>query len=111
MAITSAQSSPEQLALFFDELASVFVERNIERKDRQVNLPFLIWLCNLITGYFLSNFIVEEVPAGSAMLNLQLMRALNTDSELEHSNEDGVRESGQQIAINIAGAVLDSSSK
>lgn len=107
MAITSSQSCPQHLALFFDELASVFVVRNKERLNYKINSPFLSWLINLVTGYFESNFVADELPAASAHWNLQMIRALNTDEELQQTDT----ESNATIAINIAGTVLNPSGR
>lgn len=107
MAITSAQSCPQHLALFFDELASVFVVRNKERMNYQMNKPFLIWLMNLVTGYFENNFIIDKPPATSAQWDLQIIRALNTDEEIEQTET----ETKITIAIDIAGTLLNPSGR
>lgn len=103
MAITSSQSCPQHLALFFDELASVFIVRNKERLDSQINRPFLAWLITLITEYFESNFVVDELPATSAQWQLQMIRALNTEDEMMQTDTDTTT----TIAINIAGTLLN----
>lgn len=102
MAITSAQSCPKHLALFFDELASVFVVRNKERTGYQINGPFLTWLMTLISEYFEENFIVSELPPVSAQWQLDIIRALNKPDETQNT-ETG---SAAFIALNIAGTVL-----
>lgn len=107
MAITSSQSCPQHLALFFDELASVFVVRNQERLHHQINRPFLTWLIGLVTGYFENNFIIDESPPSSAQWDLQIIRALNTDEELEQTDTD----TKATIAVDIAGTLLNSSGK
>lgn len=107
LAITSAQSCPQHLALFFDELATVFIVRNKERLDYQINKPFLAWLMTLISVYFESNFVVEEVPACSARWELQMIRALNTEDEMMQTESDAAI----TIAINIAGTLLNPSGR
>lgn len=107
LAITSSQSCPQHLALFFDELASVFVVRNKERLDYQINAPFLSWLINLITGYFESNFIVDELPPASAQWDLHIIRALNTEDELKQTDSPTIA----TIGVNIAGTVLNPSGR
>lgn len=107
MAITSSQHCPNHMALFFDELSSVFLQRNDEHIDQHVNKPFLIWLTNLITGYFESNFIVDDVPASASTVELKIMFALNTEDEITRSET----ESSALISINIGGLVLHPSAK
>lgn len=107
MTITSSQHCANHLALFFDELSSVFQQRNDERKKQQVNKPFLIWLTNLITGYFESSFIVDELPASSANVDLEIMYALNKAEEFSKSES----ETNSLIAINVTEAVLNPRAK
>lgn len=107
LAITSSQHCPNHLALFFDELSSVFLHRNSERKDQQVNKPFLIWLTNLVSTYFECNFVVDELPASSSVIELQILYALNTADEIQRSET----ESSALIALNVAETVLNPSAK
>lgn len=109
LAITSAQSCPKHLALFFDELASVFVlrEHNKDRMGYQINGPFLSWLMTLITEYFESNFVVSDLPASSAQWQLAMIRALNTQEEIQ----DTETSAATPIAINIAGTLLNPSGR
>lgn len=108
MAITSSQHCANHLALFFDELSSAFLQRNDERKiQQQIFKPFLIWLTNLITGYFENSFIVDELPASSSNIDLEIMYALNTAEEINKSES----EPNSLIAINITEAVLNPSAK
>lgn len=109
LACTSSQNCPKHLALFLDELSSVFLHRNDDRRNNQtkVNRPFLIWLLNLITEHFEKNFIVEEMPAATAHFQLQVMRSLNKEEEMSVTE-------GQEtamIAINVAGTTLNSCPK
>lgn len=93
------------MALFFDELSSVFLQRNDDRENKKINKPFLIWLLNLITEYFEGNFVVDEVPETTSNFNLQIMRSLNDVIVQEPEGEDVA------IAINIAGALLNANPK
>lgn len=95
------------MALFFDELASVFVVRNKERLNYLINKPFLIWLMNLITGYFEENFVVDTLPAASAQWDLRMIRILNSEEEMQQTETD----SPSVIAINIAGTLLNPSGR
>lgn len=62
---SSTTQSPELLALFYDELATVCF--NVGQEDGRGpklfwDKSFLIWLCELITYHFQNNFIVEDTP-------------------------------------------------
>lgn len=95
------------MALFLDELSSVFLHRNDDRRNSQttVNKPFLIWLLNLITEHFEKNFIVEEKPAATSHFDLEIMRSLNKEEEMTVTEDQDTA----MIAINVAGATLKSS--
>lgn len=107
MAITSAQSCPKHLALFFDEFASIFIVRNTERKDYKINGPFLSWLMSMISEHFMNNFVVDELPSASTQWQLDILRALNTEEEEQNTET----ESAQPIAINVAGTLLNPSGR
>lgn len=81
--------------------------RNKERIGYQINKPFLVWLMTLVTSYFEENFIVDELPAASQHWNLEMMRVINSEEEM--------MQTGTQIptviAVNIAGALLNSTGK
>lgn len=95
LAITSSQICPQHMALFFDELSSVFVVRNAERLDYQINKPFLTWIISLVTTYFEDKFILDELPASSVQWDLQMLRGIN---ELQDSEAI--------CGIDIAGTLL-----
>lgn len=95
------------MALFFDELASVFILRNKERLEYQINNPFLAWLMTLISEYFEANFVVDELPSSSAHWELEMVRALNTEEEMQQTETDSTK----PIAINIAGTLLNPSGR
>lgn len=107
LAITSSQSCPHHLALFFDELASVFVDRTKQRSGSDINKPFLTWLVSLITGYFEESFVASELPPASTQWNLQMLRSLNTEEELTHTDTNTTT----MIAVNIAGPLLSPSGR
>lgn len=91
------------MALFFDELASVFIDRSKQRTGYEINGPFLVWLTTLITGYYETNFVVVALPDTSSQWQLQIMRALNTDEEIQNTET----ETATPIALNIAGTLLN----
>lgn len=95
------------MALFFDELAKVFIVRNKEREGYKVNGPFLSWLMALITEYFEKSFVADELPATSAQWQLDIIRALNTEEEEQNTETETVT----SIAINIAGTLLNPSGR
>lgn len=105
LAIISSQSCPHHLALFFDELASVFVDRTKQRFDYNLNKPFLTWLVNLITSYFEESFVASELPSASAQWDLAMLRSLNTEEELTNTETNTTI----MIGINIAGQLLNPS--
>lgn len=100
LTITSSESCPNHMALFFDELASVFVVRNEERLEYRINKPFLTWLISMITGYFEDSFVVDELPPSSAEWNFQMLRDIKIDQETD-----------TMCAINIAGTLLNSTGR
>lgn len=61
----------------------------------------------LITEYFEANFVVDELPSSSAQWELQMIRALNTEDELQQTESDATT----NIAINIAGTLLNPSGR
>lgn len=81
--------------------------RNKERRDYQINKPFLMWIMNLITAYFEENFVVEDLPAASAQWELKMLRVLNSSEEMLQTEE----ELPTVIAIDIAGTLLNPSGK
>lgn len=62
---------------------------------------------NLVTQYFEENFVVDELPPSSAKWQLEIIRALNADEELDRTET----ESPINIAINIAGTALTSGTR
>lgn len=100
LTITSSESCPNHMALFFDELSSVFIVRNAERLEYRINKPFLTWIISLITGYFEDNFVVDELPPSSAQWDFQMLRDIKTNRDTESI-----------CAINIAGTLLNSTGR
>lgn len=56
-------NSPECLALFYDELANVCSAGGDDRANGLLlDIPFVIWLCELMTYYFQNSFVAEHNP-------------------------------------------------
>lgn len=111
MLITSTMSCPYHLALAYDELASVFLARsrsssNSGRKAR-VDKYFLAWICDQITFYFETNFVMDTISIKIPRLELAFLYVLNTQAEVESDSHDGK----VLIGIDIAGGVVKRSSK
>lgn len=60
---SSTLHSPELLALFYDELAIVCSAGGSDRANGlQLDIPFVLWLCELMTFYFQNSFVAEHSP-------------------------------------------------
>lgn len=60
---SSITNSPECLALFYDELANVCSAGGDDRANGLLlDIPFVIWLCELMTYYFQNSFVAEHQP-------------------------------------------------
>lgn len=107
--LNSSMNCPNHLALCFDELASVFYRLNKSSDSRVVNKPFLIWVSDMMMRDIQEHFVVESMPntGDCADLVLEFLYTLNTDDELESVGSEG----RVQIAINVAGAVMNPTSK
>lgn len=110
MLITSTLNCPYHLALVFDELSSIFQTRNKKFRNVQnlrLNHHFLIWICDLVTLNFEEHF-ADECSAEWPALQFDTFYALNAvDAESEEQEPD----QQPNIAINIAGSCLKTTSK
>lgn len=60
---SSTLHSPDLLALFYDELSIVCSAGGADRANGlQLDKPFIIWLCELMTYYFQNSFVAEHQP-------------------------------------------------
>ncbi|XP_037821987.1 Fanconi anemia group D2 protein [Lucilia sericata] len=101
---SSTVHSPDLLALFYDELAIVCSAGGSDRVNGlQLDIPFVIWLCELITFYFQSNFVAEHVPDKIDGIPLSYMKCINS---LSDTNTEEQQSELPQIAINIGELVL-----
>uniref|UniRef100_A0A1I8ML88 Fanconi anemia group D2 protein n=1 Tax=Musca domestica TaxID=7370 RepID=A0A1I8ML88_MUSDO len=104
---SSTMNSPECLALFYDELANVCSAGGDDRANGLLlDIPFVIWLCELMTYYFQNSFVAEHNPETIHGISLVYMKCINTplDANTEESELP-------QIAINIAELVLKPSNE
>ncbi|XP_073815806.1 fancd2 isoform X2 [Musca autumnalis] len=104
---SSTMNSPECVALFYDELANVCSAGGDDRANGlQLDIPFVIWLCELMTYYFQNSFVAEHNPEPIQGINLIYAKCINTplDANTEESELP-------QIAINIGELVLKPSNE
>ncbi|XP_054081207.1 Fanconi anemia group D2 protein homolog isoform X3 [Zeugodacus cucurbitae] len=94
---------PESLALFYDELASSCMCMPSERDTcTQLDKPYLIWLCDVMTFYFQNSFVAEESPNKTFGIDLTYQKCINTIDDTANMEESEI----PSIAINIAELVL-----
>ncbi|XP_004536027.1 Fanconi anemia group D2 protein [Ceratitis capitata] len=100
---SAALHCPESLALFYDELASSCMCTPSERDTcTQLDKPYLIWLCDVMTYYFQNSFVAEHAPSTVLGINLTHQKCINTIEDTANMEESEV----PTIAINIAELVL-----
>ncbi|XP_053945249.1 Fanconi anemia group D2 protein homolog [Anastrepha ludens] len=100
---STAIHCPESLALFYDELACACRCLPSERDScTQLDKPYLIWLCDVMTFYFQNSFVAEHSPTKPFGINLSYQKCINTAEDTENIEESEV----PSIAINIAELVL-----
>ncbi|XP_067618049.1 Fanconi anemia group D2 protein homolog isoform X2 [Eurosta solidaginis] len=98
---SAAVHCPESLALFYDELASSCMCMPSERDScTQLDKPYLIWLCDVMTFYFQNSFVAEHSPTNTFGINLTYQKCINTIEDTMDESEV------PPIAINIAELVL-----
>ncbi|KAM7362212.1 fancd2 [Cochliomyia hominivorax] len=101
---SSTLHSPELLALFYDELAIVCSAGGADRANGlQLDIPFVIWLCELMTFYFQNSFVAELTPGNIDGIQLSYMKCINS---LSDTNTEEQQSELPQIAINIGELVL-----
>ncbi|XP_075147776.1 fancd2 [Haematobia irritans] len=104
---SSTMNSPECLALFYDELANVCSAGGDDRANGLLlDIPFVIWLCELMTYYFQNSFVAEHNPEPVQGINLKYMKCINSASDTNTEESEL-----PQIAINIAELVLKPSNE
>ncbi|KAH8311710.1 hypothetical protein KR044_007645 [Drosophila immigrans] len=100
---SAIRNSPELLALFYDELASVLTVRYYNAESAyMLDNKFLIWLCELMTYRFQQCFISEHPPSAIKGIQLEYQKNIN---ELDESNVNTESEV-LSIGINISELVL-----
>ncbi|XP_019844495.2 Fanconi anemia group D2 protein isoform X2 [Bactrocera dorsalis] len=100
---TACVHCSESLALFYDELASSCMCMPSEREtSTQLDKPYLIWLCDVMTFYFQNNFVAEHSPTKPFGIELTYQKCINTIDDTANMEESEI----PSIAINIAELVL-----
>ncbi|XP_030369940.1 Fanconi anemia group D2 protein isoform X2 [Scaptodrosophila lebanonensis] len=95
---SSITHSAESLALFYDEMESVFNTRLDAENGYQLDKLFISWLCELMTHYFQQNFITEHQADSINGIKLDYLKCINQLDESCADTESEVL----KIGINIA---------
>ncbi|XP_060649460.1 LOW QUALITY PROTEIN: Fanconi anemia group D2 protein [Drosophila nasuta] len=100
---SAIRNSPELLALFYDELASVLTVRYYNAESAyMLDNKFLIWLCELMTYRFQQSFVSEHQPNAIKGIQLEYQKNINELDETNVNTESEVL----SIGINISELVL-----
>ncbi|KAH8381489.1 hypothetical protein KR093_006396 [Drosophila rubida] len=100
---SAIRNSPELLALFYDELASVLTVRYYNAESAyMLDNKFLIWLCELMTYRFQQSFVSEHQPSAIKGIELEYQKNINELDETNVNTESEVL----SIGINISELVL-----
>lgn len=91
-------------SLCYDELATIISKRNVRHQKMQIDPYFLSWLCELATKDFQQLFIVEELPTIQNGIPIEFQKCINS---VEDSDSSEIK----NIAINIAGIVLQTTDR
>ncbi|ALC46708.1 Fancd2 [Drosophila busckii] len=96
-------SSPELMALFYDELASVLAVRSYNTESNYtLDNKFLIWMTELMSSRFLDSFVSEQELRAVRGIQLKFQKNIN---ELEDTKDNSEYEI-LNIGINISGTLL-----
>ncbi|XP_064549377.1 Fanconi anemia group D2 protein homolog [Drosophila montana] len=96
-------NSPELLALFYDELASVLNVRYYNQESiYMLDNQFLMWLCELMTYRFQQSFVNDHQPNTVKGIRLECQKNINELDDTNVNTEAAVLD----IGINISELVL-----
>lgn len=98
----SIGNSTESLALFFEELATVFNQRNEGTSGCELDNQFIAWACDLVTFRFQASFVTENVPETLKGIKLEYQLNINELDDTDANTESDVL----NIGINISKLVL-----
>ncbi|EDV48341.1 Fanconi anemia group D2 protein [Drosophila erecta] len=104
---SSIGNSTESLALFFEELASVFNQRNEGTTGCDLDYQFIAWVCDLVTFRFQASFVTEDVPETLKGIKLEYQLNINELDDTNVNTESDVL----NIGINISKLVLSPKAK
>ncbi|XP_017074591.2 Fanconi anemia group D2 protein [Drosophila eugracilis] len=103
----SIGNSAESLSLFYEELATVFNQRNEIASVCDLDNHFIAWLCDLVTFRFQTSFVTEDVPETIKGIKLEYQLNINELDDTNANTESDVL----SIGINISKLVLAPKSK
>ncbi|XP_017119014.1 Fanconi anemia group D2 protein [Drosophila elegans] len=104
---SSIANSAESLALFYEELATVFNQRYDETSACDLDHHFIAWACDIVTIRFQTSFVTEDVPETIKGIKLEYQMNIN---ELDDSNVN-TESDVLSIGINISKLVLSPKAK
>ncbi|KAH8382936.1 hypothetical protein KR009_005875 [Drosophila setifemur] len=103
----SIGNSSESLALFYEELATVFSQRYDGTLVCDLDNHFIAWACEVMTFRFQASFVSEELPETIKGIPLDYQLNIN---ELDETNAD-TESAVLSIGINISKLVLSPKAK
>uniref|UniRef100_A0A6P4EZY6 Fanconi anemia group D2 protein n=1 Tax=Drosophila rhopaloa TaxID=1041015 RepID=A0A6P4EZY6_DRORH len=104
---SSIANSAESLALFYEELATVFNQRYDGTSIGDLDSQFIAWACELVTLRFQASFVTEDVPETIKGIKLEYQMNINELDESNANTESDVL----SIGINISKLVLSPKAK
>ncbi|XP_017003443.2 Fanconi anemia group D2 protein homolog [Drosophila takahashii] len=104
---SSIGNSVESLALFYEELATVFNQRNDGTSACDLDYHFIAWACDVVTFRFQASFVTEDVPETIKGIKLEYQMNINELDDTNANTESDVL----NIGINISKLVLSPKAK
>ncbi|XP_017048859.1 Fanconi anemia group D2 protein [Drosophila ficusphila] len=99
---SSIGNSAKSLALFYEELATVFNQRYDGNTVCDLEYQFLAWACDLVTFRFQASFVTEDIPETIKGIKLEYQLNINELDDTNANTESDVL----SIGINISKLVL-----
>ncbi|KAH8294661.1 hypothetical protein KR018_001006 [Drosophila ironensis] len=99
---TSIGNNAESLALFYEELATVFSQRFDGTFVCDLDKHFISWACELITFRFQDSFVSEDAPETIKGIQLETQLHIN---EMDDTNVES-ESAASNIVINISKLIL-----
>ncbi|XP_036674528.2 Fanconi anemia group D2 protein homolog [Drosophila suzukii] len=104
---SSIGNSVESLALFYEELAMVFNQRNDGTSACDLDYRFIAWACDVVTFRFQASFVTEDVQETIKGIKLEYQMNINELDDTNANTESDVL----NIGINISKLVLSPKAK